>query len=198
MRVPEEPVYIHLFRQNPVFTSLHLKSPVYVVPSLIFKFQWRQNGFYKFLYMTLKYSRFVLRSPCEVDPARSLFAESTTSEDLSNQGNHSKYKVYRLQELQSNKNNPNDTFHFHLCWSYSLLTYIIYKVTAYMWEWWPFHYPTRALDKKRHKKKTKGNIWCKHGCYSQVFILLPTTLGIPTQKSHSAPCSRTTLWRMQP
>jgi hypothetical protein len=27
MRVPEEPVCIHLFRQNPVFTSLHFKSP---------------------------------------------------------------------------------------------------------------------------------------------------------------------------
>jgi hypothetical protein len=30
MRVPEEPVCIDLFRQNPVFTSLHLKSPVHV------------------------------------------------------------------------------------------------------------------------------------------------------------------------
>jgi len=29
---PEEPVCINLFRQNPVFTSLHLKSPVHVVP----------------------------------------------------------------------------------------------------------------------------------------------------------------------
>ncbi len=28
MRVPEEPVCIDLFRQNPVFTSMHLKSPV--------------------------------------------------------------------------------------------------------------------------------------------------------------------------
>ena len=27
---PEEPVCINLFRQNPVFTSLHLKSPVHV------------------------------------------------------------------------------------------------------------------------------------------------------------------------
>ncbi len=27
MRVPEEPVCFHLFRQNPFFTSLHLKSP---------------------------------------------------------------------------------------------------------------------------------------------------------------------------
>jgi hypothetical protein len=27
---PEEPVCIHLFRQNPVFTSLHLKYPVHV------------------------------------------------------------------------------------------------------------------------------------------------------------------------
>ncbi len=34
MRVPEEPVCIHLFRKNPVFTSLHLKSPVHVVPPL--------------------------------------------------------------------------------------------------------------------------------------------------------------------
>ncbi len=32
MRVPEEPFCIHFFRQNPVFTSLHLKSPVHVVP----------------------------------------------------------------------------------------------------------------------------------------------------------------------
>jgi hypothetical protein len=32
MRVPEEPVCIDLFRQNPVFTSLHLKYPVHVVP----------------------------------------------------------------------------------------------------------------------------------------------------------------------
>ncbi len=30
MRVPEEPVCIDLFRQNPVFTSLYLKSPVHV------------------------------------------------------------------------------------------------------------------------------------------------------------------------
>ncbi len=29
MRVPEEPVCIDLFRQNPVFTSLHLKFPVH-------------------------------------------------------------------------------------------------------------------------------------------------------------------------
>jgi hypothetical protein len=34
MRVPEEPVRIHLFRKNPVFTSLHLKYPVHVVPPL--------------------------------------------------------------------------------------------------------------------------------------------------------------------
>ncbi len=32
MRVPEEPVCVHLFRQKPVFTSLLLKSPVRVVP----------------------------------------------------------------------------------------------------------------------------------------------------------------------
>jgi hypothetical protein len=31
MGVPEEPVCIDLFRQNPVFTSLHLKSPVHIV-----------------------------------------------------------------------------------------------------------------------------------------------------------------------
>jgi hypothetical protein len=30
MRVPEEPVCVHLFQQKPVFTSLHLKSPVHV------------------------------------------------------------------------------------------------------------------------------------------------------------------------
>ncbi len=30
MRVAEEPVCVHLFRQKPVFTSLHLKSPVHV------------------------------------------------------------------------------------------------------------------------------------------------------------------------
>jgi hypothetical protein len=35
MRVTEELVFIHLFRQNPVFTSLHLKSPVHVVPPLV-------------------------------------------------------------------------------------------------------------------------------------------------------------------
>ncbi len=34
MRVPVEPVSIDLFRQNPVFTSLHLKSPVHVVQPL--------------------------------------------------------------------------------------------------------------------------------------------------------------------
>jgi hypothetical protein len=34
MRVPEEPVCIDIFRQNPVFTSLQLKSPVNVVPPL--------------------------------------------------------------------------------------------------------------------------------------------------------------------
>jgi hypothetical protein len=30
MSVPEEPVCIYLFRRNPVFTSLHLKSLVHV------------------------------------------------------------------------------------------------------------------------------------------------------------------------
>jgi hypothetical protein len=34
MRVPEEPVCIDLFRENPVFTSLHLKYPVHVIPPL--------------------------------------------------------------------------------------------------------------------------------------------------------------------
>jgi hypothetical protein len=34
MRVSEEPICIlqYLFQQNPVFTSLHLRSPVHVVP----------------------------------------------------------------------------------------------------------------------------------------------------------------------
>jgi hypothetical protein len=34
MRVSEEPVCIDLFRQNPIITSLHLRSPVHVVPPL--------------------------------------------------------------------------------------------------------------------------------------------------------------------
>ncbi len=34
MKVSEEPVCVHLFRQKSVFTSLHLKSPVHVVPPL--------------------------------------------------------------------------------------------------------------------------------------------------------------------
>ncbi len=34
MKVSEEPVCIYLFRQNPVFTSLHLRSPVHVVPPI--------------------------------------------------------------------------------------------------------------------------------------------------------------------
>ncbi len=34
MRVSEEPVCSYLFRQNPAFTSLHLRSPVHVVPPL--------------------------------------------------------------------------------------------------------------------------------------------------------------------
>jgi hypothetical protein len=32
MKVSEESFCIDLFRQNPVFTSLHLRSPVHVVP----------------------------------------------------------------------------------------------------------------------------------------------------------------------
>jgi hypothetical protein len=35
MRFPEEPVCIDLFRQNPVFTTLHLKSPVHIVRPLV-------------------------------------------------------------------------------------------------------------------------------------------------------------------
>ncbi len=31
-RASDEPVYIYLFRQNPVFTSLHLRSFVQIVP----------------------------------------------------------------------------------------------------------------------------------------------------------------------
>jgi hypothetical protein len=34
MRVSEEPDCIYLIRQNPVFTSLHFRSPVRVVPPL--------------------------------------------------------------------------------------------------------------------------------------------------------------------
>ncbi len=34
VRVSEEPVFIYFFRQNPVFTSLQLSSPVHVVPPL--------------------------------------------------------------------------------------------------------------------------------------------------------------------
>jgi hypothetical protein len=36
MRVPEEPVCIDIFRQNPVFTSLHLKSPVHEIIDPVF------------------------------------------------------------------------------------------------------------------------------------------------------------------
>ncbi len=32
VRVSEEPVCIDIFRQNPVFNSLHLRSPVHVGP----------------------------------------------------------------------------------------------------------------------------------------------------------------------
>jgi hypothetical protein len=35
MRVPEEPVCIDLFRQNQVFTSLHLNYPFHVIPPLL-------------------------------------------------------------------------------------------------------------------------------------------------------------------
>ncbi len=34
IRVSEEPVCIYPFRQNPVFTSLRLRSPAHVVPPL--------------------------------------------------------------------------------------------------------------------------------------------------------------------
>ena len=32
MRVSEEPICLYLFQQNLAFTSLHLRSPVHVVP----------------------------------------------------------------------------------------------------------------------------------------------------------------------
>ena len=35
MKISEEPICIYLFRQNPVFTSLHLRSPVHVEPPLV-------------------------------------------------------------------------------------------------------------------------------------------------------------------
>ncbi len=44
MRVPEEPVCIDLFRQNPVFTSLHLKSPVHVHRLSQTGYFWRNLG----------------------------------------------------------------------------------------------------------------------------------------------------------
>jgi len=44
MRIPEEPVYIDLFQKNPVFTSLHLKSHVHVVPPLAKFFPFFQPG----------------------------------------------------------------------------------------------------------------------------------------------------------
>jgi hypothetical protein len=44
MRVPEEPVCIDLFRQNPVFTSLHLKYPVHVVPPQDNARRYHQHG----------------------------------------------------------------------------------------------------------------------------------------------------------
>jgi hypothetical protein len=42
MSVSEEPVCICLSQQNPVFTSLHLRSAVHVVPTLIgHSLKWR-------------------------------------------------------------------------------------------------------------------------------------------------------------
>jgi hypothetical protein len=32
-KVSEEPVCIEIFRHNPVITSLHLRSPIHVLPS---------------------------------------------------------------------------------------------------------------------------------------------------------------------
>jgi hypothetical protein len=43
MRVSEEPVCIDLFRQNPVFTSLHLKSPEAVDTNGRFQMQGGKN-----------------------------------------------------------------------------------------------------------------------------------------------------------
>ncbi len=40
MRVSEEPVCIDLLQQNQVFTSLHLRSLVHVVPPLIKTFEY--------------------------------------------------------------------------------------------------------------------------------------------------------------
>ncbi len=40
MRAPQEPVGNEIFRQSPVFTSLHLKSPVHVVPPQSEKKDW--------------------------------------------------------------------------------------------------------------------------------------------------------------
>ncbi len=40
MRVSEETVCIHLFQQNQVFTSLHLRSHVHVVPPPIKIFEY--------------------------------------------------------------------------------------------------------------------------------------------------------------
>ena len=43
MRISEEPVCIYLFRQNPFFTSLHLRSPVYDVPPLDIQYAIRSH-----------------------------------------------------------------------------------------------------------------------------------------------------------
>ncbi len=44
IRVSEEPVCIYFFRQNPVFTSLYLRSPVHVVPPLEEKFRLQMDS----------------------------------------------------------------------------------------------------------------------------------------------------------
>jgi len=43
MRVPEDPVCSDLFRQNPAFTSLQLKSPVHVTIYSILTVYWRYH-----------------------------------------------------------------------------------------------------------------------------------------------------------
>jgi hypothetical protein len=58
MRVSEEPVCIYLCRQNPIFTSLHLRSPVHVVPPQ------------KWMYIMYCSSSASLRIPAEKDLLR--------------------------------------------------------------------------------------------------------------------------------
>ncbi len=60
MKVSEEPVCIDIFRENPVFTSLHLRSPVHVVPPQRVRFgSVRDCAANKFLIESSLYSLFV-------------------------------------------------------------------------------------------------------------------------------------------